>query len=235
MTSLEAADLNAADRKGYFLEVIVFLFLIAPSMVLSFFALNQGATSFGLVAIATILRDLALVSLITFFLWRNREPMVRIGWTPRAAPKEALLGALCFIPLLIVASLVDMGLRMAGFTGTPKSLSGFLTPAGRWEFLLAFLLVAVVAVAEETIFRGYLILRFEALTGSPITAALLSAVVFSVGHGYEGTAGVATVGVMGLGLAAVYLWRRSLVAPIVMHFLQDFTAIILVPLLTHTH
>jgi len=31
--------------------------------------------------------------------------------------------------------------------------------------------------------------------------------------------------------ALVYLWRRSLVAPIVMHFLQDFVGIILVPML----
>jgi membrane protease YdiL (CAAX protease family) len=29
----------------------------------------------------------------------------------------------------------------------------------------------------------------------------------------------------------VYLWRGSLVAPIVMHFLQDFLAIVLLPIL----
>ena len=215
--------------------MFVFLFLIAPSMVLSFFAVKQGTASFDLIAIATILRDLALVSLVAFFLWRNREPVIRIGWTLRAALEEALLGAVCWFPLFLLASLVETVLRGAGFTGTPKSVSGLLTPAGPGEFALAFLLVAVVAVAEETIFRGYLMLRLEAITGSPITAAFLSAIIFSVGHGYEGTAGVATVGVLGLGFAAVYLWRGSLVAPITMHFLQDFTAMILVPLLTHKH
>jgi membrane protease YdiL (CAAX protease family) len=61
----------------------------------------------------------------------------------------------------------------------------------------------------------------------------LSAVVFSLGHGYEGAAGVVTVGAMGFALALVYLWRRSLAAPITMHFLQDFIAVILAPLLTH--
>jgi membrane protease YdiL (CAAX protease family) len=55
--------------------------------------------------------------------------------------------------------------------------------------------------------------------------------VFSLGHGYEGTAGVITVGVMGIVFAAVYLWRGSLVAPIAMHFLQDFMSIVLQPLL----
>jgi membrane protease YdiL (CAAX protease family) len=89
----------------------------------------------------------------------------------------------------------------------------------------------VVALAEETIFRRYLILRFEAVTASSAVAVVLSAVIFSLGHGYEGSAGVVTVGVMGLVFALIYLWRRSLVTPIVMHFLQDFISVVLLPLL----
>jgi len=60
---------------------------------------------------------------------------------------------------------------------------------------------------------------------------LLAVVIFSLGHGYEGSSGVVTVGAMGLLFAWVYLWRQSLVAPMVMHFLQDFTGIVLAPLL----
>ncbi len=86
-------------------------------------------------------------------------------------------------------------------------------------------------MAEEIIFRGYLIHRLSAVTRRPAVAALLSGIIFSLGHGYEGTTGVITVGVMGLALAFVYLWRRTLLAPIVMHFLQDFGAIVLLPLL----
>jgi membrane protease YdiL (CAAX protease family) len=86
-------------------------------------------------------------------------------------------------------------------------------------------------MAEETIFRGYLILRFGAITASRTVAVLVSAVVFSLGHGYEGTAGLITVGALGLVFALVYVWRKSLVAPVVMHFLQDFIGIILLPLL----
>jgi len=98
------------------------------------------------------------------------------------------------------------------------------------QSLLASLLVIVVAAAEETIFRGYLILRLQAVTASP-AAAVFSSVTFALGHGYEGSAGVVTVGVMGLVLALVYLWRQSLVAPMVMHFLQDFIGTVLLPML----
>jgi uncharacterized protein len=222
-------------RKTQLREVLVFIFLIFPSMVLSFFALQQGAASFDLIAIATILRDLSLVCLIVFFLWRNHEPVIRIGWTARTWATEASLGVLLFVPMAVIAAFVESTLGSAGFTTGSKAALAALTPRRASEFVLAFFLVAVVALAEETIFRGYLILRFEAFTGNAAAAALLSAVVFSVGHGYEGSAGVVTVGVIGLMLAAVYLWRRSLVAPIVMHFLQDFFALLVLPYVMHKH
>jgi len=60
---------------------------------------------------------------------------------------------------------------------------------------------------------------------------VLSAFIFAIGHGYEGTAGVVTVGVMGLAFALVYLWRRSLVAPMIMHCLVDFVSIVVAPVL----
>jgi CAAX protease family protein len=61
-------------------------------------------------------------------------------------------------------------------------------------------------------------------------AVILSVATFSPGHGYEGSAGVITVGAMGGVFAVIYLWRRSLVAPIAMHFPQDFISITLLPL-----
>ncbi len=53
-------------RREQIFEVLVFLFLIAPSMAFSFFAVKEGSIGFVVTAIATILRDLALVSLILF-------------------------------------------------------------------------------------------------------------------------------------------------------------------------
>jgi membrane protease YdiL (CAAX protease family) len=47
----------------------------------------------------------------------------------------------------------------------------------------------VVAVSEETVFRGYLLLRLGAVLHGPFRAVLLSSALFSLGHGYEGSAG----------------------------------------------
>jgi CAAX protease family protein len=217
------------DREEQLVEVFVFLFLIVPSMALSFFAVKQGSLSFVLVAFATILRDLALVSLILFFLWRNGEPISWVGWTFKNSWKEIRLGIGLYIPLFVAAGFLERALQVAGLS-VPSTPLPSIAAEGMGELLLAIALVAVVALAEETIFRGYLILRLKAITARPAMALLLSAVLFSLGHGYEGTAGVVTVGVMGLVLGFVYMWRQSLVAPIVMHFLQDLIGIVLLPL-----
>jgi membrane protease YdiL (CAAX protease family) len=218
--------------KEQFIEVSVFLFLIVPSMVFSFFAVRQGSLSFVLVAFATILRDLALVSLILFFIWRNSEPIDWIGWTFKNVWKEIALGIWLFIPLFFTSSLLESALLAVGFSSPSTPLPSLAATGGMAESLLGLILVVIVAIAEETIFRGYLILRLKAIIASPTTAVLLSAVIFSLGHGYEGSAGVVTVGFMGLVFALVYMWRKSLITPIVMHFLQDFIGIVLVPLLS---
>jgi membrane protease YdiL (CAAX protease family) len=220
-----------SSRKEHAIEIGVFLFLIVPSMIFSFFAIKHGSVNFTLVAVATILRDIALVCLILFFVWHNDEPVGRIGWIFKNRGVDIVIGIVLFVPLFYFANGVERLLHALGFT-VPTTPSPTTLPAVNvGEVLLSFFLVVIVAIAEETIFRGYLILRLKSVTGSTAAAVILSAVIFSLGHGYEGTAGVATVGLMGLIFALVYIWRKSLVAPMIMHFLQDFLVIVLLPVL----
>jgi len=219
------------SRREQIIEVLVFLLLIVPSMALSFFAVKQGSIGFTLTAVATILRDAALVSLILFFLWRNGESIKTIGWKSKRWWLDILLGILVFPVMFFGAMWLERLLVSIGFT-VPSTPQPLLQPKmDVIHLVLAIVLVTVVALAEETIFRGYLILRFRALTGGAGWAVLLSAVVLSLGHGYEGTAGVVTVGAMGLAFALAYMWRKSLVMPMTMHFLQDLLSIVLLPLL----
>jgi membrane protease YdiL (CAAX protease family) len=218
-------------RHDELIELGVFLLLIVPSMALSFFAAAEGGVPFSLVAFATIARDLGLVALIFFFLYRNGERPAALGWTGRHAGHEVALGIGLFVPIFAGAALLEGILRSAGLSGPSSPTPDLVPPPDSIDFLLAIILVVVVAVSEEIIFRGYLIRRFSRLMRGVGGAAFLSAVVFSLGHGYEGAAGVVTVGATGLMLGLVYLWRRSLIAPMVIHFLLDFVAIVLVPLL----
>jgi uncharacterized protein len=226
-----AAVTTPPFRRVELVELGVFLLLIVPSMALSFFAAAQGQVPFALVAFATISRDLGLVALIFFFLSRNGERPAALGWTGRRAGREIAVGIGLFVPLFVGAQMLESVLRSAGLSGPSSPAPNLVPSPDPIDLLLAMVLVGVVAVSEEIIFRGYLLLRLSHLMRGLGGAALLSAAIFSIGHGYEGAAGVVTVGVIGLMLVLVYLWRRSLVAPIVMHFLLDFLAIVLVPLL----
>jgi membrane protease YdiL (CAAX protease family) len=221
-----AADietLRGPSSRVQLVELLVFLFLIAPSSALSFFAVKQGNLSFVLVAVATILRDLGLVGLVLYFLWRNRESLTRIGWDFRGRLPDVFIGLALFFPTFTAASGLERWLLSLGFKSPATPLPQLQAVGGIGDTIVAF--------AEETIFRGYLILRLRALTSSPAAAVLISTAVFSLGHGYEGSAGIVTVAFLGLVFAMVFLWRRSLVAAMTMHFLQDFLGIVLVPLL----
>lgn len=211
-------------------ELAVFLILIIPPAVLSTFALQPSTLRFTWVAVSSIVNDLALCCLVMYFVWRNGESPASLGWRTHNAWREIALGAILFIPFSIVTSVFELALRGMGVPA-PRHAPVFLIPTGAGDIALAFLFLLVVAVAEETIFRGYLILRFRALTGSTAQAVLYSAAVFAIGHGYEGASGIATVALMGGLFAVIYLWRGNLIAAMAIHFLQDFVGVILAPLM----
>jgi len=235
-----ACDVNEADRgfgkcltrKEQAIEVSVFLLLIVPTIILSYFITEQadgGGESFTVLATATIIRDLALVGLILFFLWRNGEDTARIGWTSRHIWTDVGLGLVLFLPVLYAASLLGALLQQLGLSGPSEEAVQALLPRTPAQFALAIALVIVVAISEEFIFRGYLIRRLNSATGSIVAAILLASVIFAFGHGYQGTAGVITVGFIGLIYALVFVWRGSLLAPVVMHLLQNFIGIVAIP------
>jgi uncharacterized protein len=218
------------DRRRDFLEVVVFLFFIVPSMILSFFTLESGNPQFPILWCSLIFNDLAYISLIAFFLWRNGEPFANIGWKFEGMKKEAVLGAVLFLPLMVCVSLIEKGFQYIGMSSHMNDLPKFLTFNGPGEILLLCVLIIVVAAAEETIFRGYLMLRFSRLTGSLSASVIISSVLFSLGHGYEGFATMATICISGMIVALIYVWRKSLVAPMVIHLLIDLYPLVLVPL-----
>ena len=214
-------------------EVGVFVLLMLPAVMLPYFAGNALRGGFVLVALGTILHNVAFLCLIAFFLWKNHEPARRLGLSAREGAKEILVGVCLFFLMFLAMNLIQQFLTAAGISVPSRPLPSFLTfhsPAG---YGLAFCLVVVAAFSEETIFRGYLMLRLTAVFRSRAVAALISTAVFSLGHGYEGLSGVAAVFCIGLFLCGVYVWRGSLVAPMVIHFLQDFTGLFMGPLATH--
>ncbi len=217
------------SRKIQLIEIGVFLLLVLPSMALSFISAPQAQLPFTYFAVAQIMQLLALAGLVLYFVWRNREPFDSIGWTFENAGKEAFIGILLFFPILLGLGLLEKLLKAAGIS-PPQQVPEYLVPEGMPEKVLAGVLLVVVAVCEELIFRGYLLRRLINLTGNLVAGVLIAAVVFSIGHGYQQIGGVIATGVLGAIFAIIFLWRGSLVAPITIHFMNNFTMIFFIAL-----
>jgi membrane protease YdiL (CAAX protease family) len=90
------------------------------------------------------------------------------------------------------------------------------------SLLKGWTMMLFAATMEELFFRGYLLERFERVTGSTWIAALASLTLFAFGHlPAWGAAGVVRNLVWGGFVTGLYVWRRNLPVCMMMHFLQN--------------
>ena len=218
------------QRKLYLVELCVFLFLIVPPAISYYLSPGIGKLDLVRMLAGTAMVDVGLGALVIFFAWRNREPLRLFGLTTRNFWGELGIGVCLFPLFLVVTGLISVVLKQLGFRINPfSSVVRTLHKQGWLSILGESMALVVIATVEEIVFRGYLIRRLRLVLNSTPAAVVLSSLIFALGHGYEGWAGMIMVGFYGVIFAMIYLWRRNLVASIVMHFLLDFFAIIVAP------
>lgn len=115
-------------------------------------------------------------------------------------------------------------------------LSTVLEPSGNADTLLAYSLPVIVALilttatTEEILFRGYVIERLAERTDRLWLAVGCSVVVFVLPHVvFFGPSWLVTNGTTVVLLYVLYVWRRNLVACMVMHLIGN--SLLLVPAL----
>lgn len=95
------------------------------------------------------------------------------------------------------------------------------TDAGGWALLLGVVL-PVIAVFEEALFRGALIGALAlGLAVDPWLLAVGSSVAFGLGHGAQGRLGVIVTAVLGFALAALFVLTGSLLIVVVAHYVVN--------------
>ena len=77
-------------------EVLTFCFLIVPGLAFSFVAGSSMKENFLLGVSGVMLSDLALVTLVCFFLWHNGEKFSKIGWVSKGYAIEIIIGVLLY-------------------------------------------------------------------------------------------------------------------------------------------
>jgi membrane protease YdiL (CAAX protease family) len=151
------------------------------------------------------------------------------GW--RCWRKEALaaLGVLAGCWGLLLAILIPWMLISGDGRAVPSVWSGAGTSPHGLNVLLLLSAMTIAPITEEVFFRG---LVFNCLRRyCPLAIALISqAAIFALLHPFD-VFHLAIALVFGMVLGAVYEWRKTLLAPILLHAMQNVLATIAVAIL----
>jgi len=132
---------------------------------------------------------------------------------------NALSGIIFFVGAWALMIVIKGAIERGGYL--PEKEFIFLLPATVTEKIIWVFLSLSAALSEEITFRGFAVSRLKQVTGGYIIAGGLSAVAFSIGHLYQGVAGVFLTFVYGILFTGLYVARRSVFPCIIAHFLQD--------------
>ena len=131
-------------------------------------------------------------------------------WPNAAAVIRDVLAAFVFW-IVVAVVLVVMG-KVLGVNNTGLEAVGALLPQGPLEIAAWIALCVTAGFCEELVFRGYLQRQFSALIGRVDRSIALQAIVFGIGHMYQGFKGVITIAVYGalFGILAIPCKHSSL-------------------------
>jgi CAAX protease family protein len=102
-----------------------------------------------------------------------------------------------------------------------------------WDFSnrrvipLIFITSLLTGYSEELFFRSYLYTRFEELGLGKIHIIFTISLIFALGHFYEGYEGGINAFVLGSYFSFVFLWKRNIHIPAIVHGLYNFSALMI--------
>jgi membrane protease YdiL (CAAX protease family) len=120
-----------------------------------------------------------------------------------------------------------IGLQNSRLLGGGTNAARGLLPQGILESLAWIPLALSAGFCEELAFRGYLQKQFQAIVGSSALAVLFQAIVFGVGHLYEGVGVAVRIALFGVLFGLLALWRKSLRPGMIAHAWSDIFGVII--------
>jgi membrane protease YdiL (CAAX protease family) len=171
---------------------------------------------------------------VALILWRTARHGIhpgQLGLSPAfnriSITITVVLSGLFFV-LQIVSSL-RLRAGMQEFSNETVQLALKVFPRDGVERLSFFALVSTVAICEEFIYRGFAQYVLQDWSHSLFFGLVLSSLLFSVAHLYQGRRGLVSTFTVGILFAGVRAWSGTLLPTIVAHFVADFTIGLLAP------
>lgn len=176
-----------------------------------------------------------LIVIATVSMWLRSEGLRAIGLEGRRLGPKIVLLSSAFGVFYQAVSLVVLDPLAWQVTGVQQDLSMFAEIHGNVRLLLRYLAMAwtLAAFGEEFVFRGYLLNRIAQLWENSPGALWMGIVVSSIlgtsVHVYQGIAGMILVAVHGFVFSVLYvLTGRNLWVTIFAHGVYDTTALLLI-------
>ncbi|WP_435361255.1 CPBP family intramembrane glutamic endopeptidase [Haloarchaeobius sp. DFWS5] len=128
------------------------------------------------------------------------------------------LGIVLYVANQVGASMTDR----LGLAANDELRSSLAPESARGWAILLLGVLPTVALFEEVMFRAALVGVLAVGFGiSPWLLAVGSSLVFALGHGVQGPAGIVVTGTLGFVLAAAFILTESLLAVVVAHYLVN--------------
>ena len=188
---------------------------------------ESGGLATGYVVAVSLIDTVAVVGLVVIFLLSHGERPRDVILGGRRVATEAVRGIWLTPVALAVAGVVLLATqRLAPWLRTVEHnpLQDILrSPRDAWLFALVVILAGGV---REEIQRAFILHRFSVWLGGSAFGLVVTSVAFGAGHLLQGADAAIATGLLGFLWGAVYLRRRSAVAPMVSHSGFDLLQIV---------
>jgi membrane protease YdiL (CAAX protease family) len=184
--------------------------------------------SIAYVTILSLGDALLLIALILALIYAHGERPRDVFFGRRSIAGEAALGLLLAPITLVLAGVVLFTVTrfLPSLHTVANNPLQELLRSPRDAGLFALVVIVAGGVREE-IQRAFLLHRFEQWLGGGMVGLVVTSVAFGLGHWQlQGTDAAIATGLLGAFWAAVYLRRRSCIAPMVSHSAFDLLQIV---------
>lgn len=213
-------NISPLIKQGWLRAVVFLLSFFACALLAAFIAeyvtvLTKSPASATVTFSLFITAIIAILLTIVFTKTINRQPVNSLGFQWPGNEHHALTGICLGVAILGAGSLILFATGNLEWTDIAFPAS---------DIFIALVLMALIALAEELVFRGY-ILNNMMQSINPWAALACSAVLFAVAHiSNPGITSVAVVNLLlaGLLLGINYIYTRNLWFAIFFHFSWNF-------------
>lgn len=205
------------------LEVIVVLLLaLLPDLFNAAITilLQQQPHSFLYTGSHLIVRSVEVIAPVLYIISRSGESWSRFGLGRPKWLRDIVWGMLTYLFVILAHRIVLFATPLGELLSKADPLSQgsstvFLRPVGTLQIALLIAASLFNGFAEELVMRGFLIPRIEQMLRSTLLSVIVTTLLFSSYHVYQGMWGVVSSMMVGL-IFGVFFASRRLLWPLVL-------------------